>query len=113
MEQVRFENLRLTEQEAIRRFRGQLNESIAQKREDIKKALDERGFVFLDGNGRPFKCAMWGGKPWLFYWHQDNHWVSLRETSQEEIFRMPMNLSQEQQDLYNKTHDKFNARLGP
>jgi hypothetical protein len=68
--------------------------------------LDEKGFIFLDDSSRPFKCCMWGGKPWLFYWHPDNIWVSLRQLSQTEIWSLPHNLTQEQQDLYNnKTQD--------
>jgi hypothetical protein len=62
--------------------------------------LDEKGFVFLDDARRPFKCAMWGGDPWLFYWHADKKWVSLRKVTQAEVWGFPDNLSQEHQDLY-------------
>jgi len=30
-------------------------------------SLDEKGFVFLDVAGKPYRCCMWGGNPWLFY----------------------------------------------
>lgn len=64
-------------------------------------ALDSKGFVFLDANNRPFRCAMWGNKPWLFYWQEaQKRWVTLRPVSQMEIFSFPHNLTQEEQDLY-------------
>lgn len=63
--------------------------------------LDERGFVFLDGGGRPYRVCIWGDKPWLFYWHKSNRWVSYREVSQYDILSYPRNLRQDQQDLYN------------
>ena len=48
--------------------------------------LDERGFVFLDTYNRPYRCAKWGNQAWLFYWHPDNKWVSLRPVTQMEIW---------------------------
>ena len=77
------------------------------------KDFDENGFVFLDGRCRPYRCAMWGEHPWLFYWHPDNHWVSLRQVDQSEIFNMPNNLTQEEQDIYNRLHDEYNTALQP
>ena len=73
------------------------------------KELDEHGFIFLDDNQRPFLCRMWGGKPWLFYWHSENHWVSLREVTQSEIFMFPHNLTEEHQQLY---HDLNEVWIG-
>lgn len=69
--------------------------------DDEDKDIDEKGFVFIDDNGNPYRCAMLGGQPWLFYWH-NNHksWVTLREVSQSEIQNFPRNLSQEQQNMY-------------
>lgn len=70
--------------------------------------LDEKGFVFLSNNGNPYLCRMWGGIPWLFYWHNiENHWVSLRPVSQMEIFSLPHNLTMEQQEEYHQLHEKF------
>jgi hypothetical protein len=63
--------------------------------------LDKKGFVFLDEDSRPFRCAMWGGLPWLFYWNDSQRaWVSLRPVSQMEIWTFPRNLTQKEQDLY-------------
>lgn len=63
--------------------------------------LDEKGFVFLDEASRPYRCAMWGGQPWLMYWNDGQKcWVSLRPVTQSEIWSFPHNLTQEQQDLY-------------
>ena len=49
--------------------------------------LDEKGFVFLDGANRPYRCAMWGDQPWLMYWNDSQKcWVSLRPVTQSEIW---------------------------
>lgn len=40
--------------------------------------LDEKGFVFLDDNGKPFWCRLWEGEAWMFYWHPDKRWVSIK-----------------------------------
>jgi hypothetical protein len=64
------------------------------------KLLDEKGFVFLDDNNRPYKCCMWGDGPWLFYWHADGHWVSLKPVSQFQVWHFPHNLTDEQQEMY-------------
>lgn len=72
--------------------------------------LDEKGFVFLGGQGRPYWCRLWDGAPWLFYWHPDDHWVSLRPTTQAEIWQFPRNLKQEWQDLYHRQHANWVLR---
>jgi len=65
--------------------------------------LDEKGFVFIDGNGLPFHVRMWGGTPWLFYWHPDNKWVSLCEINQNEIWIFNENaISKKQAEVYHK-----------
>lgn len=70
--------------------------------------LDEKGFVFLDARNRPYRCCMWDGTPWLFYWHKhENHWVSLRPVTQFEVWGFPKNLSLEQQDYYNNRHAEW------
>lgn len=75
------------------------------------KGLDEKGFVFLDDTNRPYLCAMWNDSPWLFYWHPDNHWVSLRPVTQAEIFGFPNNLTPGEQQAYWDQHEKYNRRL--
>ncbi len=64
--------------------------------------LNGKGFVFLDKSNRPYRCCMYQGTPWLFYWHPDNRWVTLRQVTQTEIWQMPHNLTQEEQDYYYK-----------
>lgn len=73
--------------------------------------LDEKGFVFLDRNNRPYLCAIWERVPWLFYWHPDNHWVSLRRVSQSEMWGFPHNLTKEEQAIYWKRHNEYNQSL--
>jgi hypothetical protein len=70
--------------------------------------LDEKGFVFLDGGGRPYLCRIWNDEPWLFYWHPENHWVSLRKVTQTDIWNFPHNLTEKEQAIYHKLHDKCN-----
>lgn len=65
-----------------------------------KGKLDEKGFVFLDDDSRPYRCCMYCGTPWLFYWHPDKVWVTLKPVTQTDIWSMPHNLTQEQQDCY-------------
>lgn len=73
----------------------------------LSPILDEKGFVFLGDKNTPFLCRMWGDRPWLFYWHQDNHWVSLRPASPTEIWAFPRNLTKEQQDIYHKMSSDY------
>ena len=72
----------------------------------VVKTLDEKGFVFLDSGNRPYMCALWNGEPWLFYWHKENKWVSLRKVSQTEIWGFFHNLSEAEQQIYHDTHVK-------
>lgn len=64
----------------------------------------EEGFVFLDRASRPYLCRIWCGEPWLFYWHSDNHWVSLKQVDQADVWLYPDNLTKEQQELYHNLH---------
>lgn len=56
------------------------------KGEEKSKVLDEKGFVFIGKDKKPYWCRMWEESPWLFYWHPDNKWVSLKEVNQSDIF---------------------------
>lgn len=64
--------------------------------------LDEKGFVFLDGHNRPYLARMYHSVPWLFYWHVENHWVTLRRLTQADLWTLPHNLIQKQQDIYHR-----------
>jgi len=65
--------------------------------------LDEKGFVFLDDNSNPYRCAILDSQPWLFYWNKGQKtWVTLRPVSQSEIQSFPHNLTQEQQNMYSR-----------
>ena len=70
------------------------------------ESLDEKGFVFLDAAGKPFLCRMWQGVPWIFYWHPENKWVSLRKVTQTEVDDFPRNLTEEQQQIYRNKHQE-------
>lgn len=64
-------------------------------------------FAFLDENNKPFYCYDWNGEKWLFYWHKDNHWVSLRPVNDQDIF--PLNLSTLEQQTYHSLHAEWEA----
>ncbi|QMW06336.1 hypothetical protein [Spirosoma foliorum] len=73
----------------------------------VPELLDEKGFVFLDGGNRPYWIRLWDGEPWLFYWHADNSWVSLRKTNQNEIWQASqVRLPDEKAELYHQLHAK-------
>lgn len=63
------------------------------------KPLD---FIFLDFN-KPLRCKTWSGGYWLFYWHPDKKWVSLREVTKDEVDAFPRNLSEKEQQLYKES----------
>jgi hypothetical protein len=65
---------------------------------------EEIDFVFIDDAKRPYRVMMYCGTPWLFYWHPDNKWVTLREVTQSEIWDFGQNkLDPEQASLYELT----------
>lgn len=69
--------------------------------------LTEKGFVFIDDYSKPFFIRMWSGVPWLFYWHPDKKWVSLRKVSQTEIWQFHEKvLSEEMAEIYHKANAK-------
>lgn len=74
--------------------------------------LDEKGFIFLDDNSKPYLCRMWHKRPWLFYWHPDNQWVSLRLLTQSDVWSFPRNLTEEQQQYYRDKHQEMVVSLG-
>lgn len=75
--------------------------------------LDERGWIFLGSDGNPYRCCMWGDAPWLFGWHPDNHWVSLSRLTQYDIWMLPHNLTEAQQEWYRRAEAKTVSELMP
>lgn len=74
--------------------------------------LDEKGFVFLDKLRRPFKYAMYGDSPWLFYWHKhEKCWVTFRKVTQMEIWQFPRNLTDEEQDIYHRLQEAWERHI--
>lgn len=70
----------------------------------VLQKLDEDGFVFIDGNNRPYWCRMYGDKPWWMYWHEgQKSWVTLRQVNQTEVWSAnEMAISDEQAEQYHK-----------
>lgn len=65
------------------------------------KTLDETGFVFLDDAKKPYLVRILESNPWLYYWHPDNKWVTLRRLTQAEVWTFSnRRLPEEQAQLY-------------
>ncbi len=75
--------------------------------------MDDKGFVFLDEQNRPYLYRKWGHEDnlWLFYWHVEGHWTSLRKVEDSEKF--PDNLTQPEQNMYHKQHEKWDQTCRP
>lgn len=71
--------------------------------------LDEKGFVFIDGNSRPYWCRMYGDAPWFMYWHEaQKSWVTYRQVNQAEVWQAhQMAIPDEHAEMYHKLHRKF------
>ncbi len=71
--------------------------------------LTEKGYVFLDQNKRPYLIRMWEDTPWVFYWHPDKRWASLRKTNQTEIWQTyPHRLPEDQAEHYHQLSERDN-----
>jgi hypothetical protein len=77
---------------------------------DLKK-LDSKGFIFLGADHRPYRCSMIGDEAWLHWWHPDKKWVTMRPVSQTEIWSMPRNLTDAEQELYRPDWEKNNKQM--
>ena len=95
------------ESREIRRRSGEGEEGMTQSKEEC-------GFVFIefiDGQGKPFHMRPWGTGDdwWLFYWHPDKHWVSLRRVTQVERDTAQLSaLSESCAAVYHELNRKFN-----
>jgi len=59
--------------------------------------LDEKGYVFVDDNS----------EPWIFYWHPDKRWVSLRRISGPDVMAFGQNkLSDEHAEIYHELNER-------
>lgn len=72
------------------------------------KELDEKGFVFIDRNDRPYWCCMYGGRPWFMRWHDaQKSWVTLKEVNQTDIWLAhEKKISNKQAEIYHDLHKK-------
>ncbi len=69
-----------------------------------------KGHVYLEG-GKPFMTYTWGGELWKFYWHPDQHWVSLSRVSEIEALKIPNNQTKGQQQYYHDKHAEYNKQF--
>lgn len=76
--------------------------------------LNEKGFIFIGADGNPYRCCIWGDSPWLFKWRNSEHqWESVRRLTQMDVWMLPHNLSEEQQEHYHGLEAKATAKLMP
>lgn len=65
--------------------------------------LDEKGFVFIGADGKPYWCKMSEGDPWFYWWHPDNLWVTYKRVNQLEVWLAhEQAIPAEQASLYHK-----------
>jgi len=61
-------------------------------------------FVYIDDANRPYRVKLWGDDEktlWLFYWHPDKTWVSLRPIRKDEaLILLGRALPKDQAALY-------------
>lgn len=70
--------------------------------------LDEKGFVFIDRQNRPFWCRMLGGDPWVCYWHAEQQWVTLRRVGMGDVAAArTMAIPEEQAEIYHRLHREY------
>ena len=73
-----------------------------------QKALDEKGFVFIGSDGKPYWCRIYGEVPWFMYWHESQKsWVTLQQVNTAQImFAYENKLSDKDAQIYHELHDK-------
>jgi len=70
--------------------------------------LDEKGFVFIDKQQRPFWCCMLGGDPWFCYWHVEDKWVTLRRVEMGDVaVARTTAIPEEQAEIYHRLHQEY------
>lgn len=80
---------------------------------DLHFRNENARIIFLDNNSRPFQLTTWGedNQPWLFRWHKDNHWVSLRPLTKKDARKLPemlfAALPDDQAKHYDDLHQKW------
>ncbi len=65
------------------------------------------GFVFIDNKQQPYLVSRWTDDwPWLFHWHPEGHWTSLRKLTHTEVrtFRH-LAIKPNLQEHYSKKHE--------
>lgn len=74
--------------------------------------LDEKGFVFIDNNNRPYWCRLYYGSPWFMYWHDaQKSWVTLKKVTELDVaFANGHKISEEMAEHYHKLHSEFERK---
>ena len=71
--------------------------------------LDEKGFVFIGGNGKYYWCALYCDEPWIMYWHEyQQSWVTLQRVNQTQIWSCETTrIPDEEAEKFHELHRKF------
>jgi len=70
--------------------------------------LDEKGFVFIGNDNRPYWCCMYYDSPWFMYWNDgQKSWVTKRKVNQTQIWvAMERKIPDEQAEIYHRQHEE-------
>lgn len=84
----------------------------------VKVSVDkpQEHFVFLDQQRRPYFVSQPPDESvlWVYYWHDDQHWVSLRPVLNDELLDMRRTrISAAQAEIYHQKHAAHIAALMP
>jgi len=94
-------------------FEASARNSIANRKqldEEFELAiLNDKGFVFIDIDSKPYWCRMYDNAPWFLYWNEgQKSWVTLRKVNQTEIWQAYQRvIPKEQAEMYHSSHRKF------
>lgn len=67
----------------------------------------ERNYVILGRDG-PYWVRKWEGEYWMFWWHVDGFWVSLRAMILLEVeIRYHQAIPEEKAQLYHRKHHEY------
>ncbi len=71
--------------------------------------LDEKGFVFIGNDEKPYRCRIYCDEAWIMYWHEGNKaWVTLKKVNQSEIWgATEKKIPDEQAQIYHNLHKSF------
>lgn len=78
--------------------------------EEEEYKLDEKGFIFMSADKKPYLCKLHYGQPWVFSWQ--GFWKALRKSNEEELLMSRSRaVTQDIWDYYNKKHGEHMSQI--